>query len=178
MCRWLVRHSFTEKNGRTLPVYRVILDELGPSQFVWDAYPVHVLDTLPTYCLSGRNIWLYRGPLICIFTVETHLPDRVLRQFGMFQNIWNDPGYSSHLHRLTLQGNTFVNWVQKYQPSIDIWNSRLNYINEGEKIVGEIEVAEYYDWYFMRTRRFHSRMGALHVYVVSINFVNLLFSYC
>lgn len=30
--RWLVHHSFTEKNGRTVTVYRAILDELALSQ--------------------------------------------------------------------------------------------------------------------------------------------------
>ncbi|KAL8148228.1 serine/threonine-protein phosphatase 7 long form homolog [Apium graveolens] len=112
--RWLVRHSFSEKNGRTLPVYRVILDDIGPSHFIWNPYPVHVLDLLPAYCLIGQKIWRYCGPLICIFIVEPHQPNKVLRQFGMFQHIPDNPEFSTDLHRLTLQGNVSVNWVQKH----------------------------------------------------------------
>ncbi|KAL8090545.1 hypothetical protein AgCh_039843 [Apium graveolens] len=84
----------------------------------------------------------------------------------MIQNIPADPGYLSDLHRLTLQGNVSFNWVQKHQPSISVWNSRLNFIVESDLIVGDSVVAKYYDWYLTRTQRFHSRMGALHVYLV------------
>ncbi|KAL8090395.1 hypothetical protein AgCh_039754 [Apium graveolens] len=121
--RWLVRHSFSEKNGRTFPVYR---------------------------------------------------PNRVLRQFGMFQHIPDNPEFLSDLHRLTLQGNVSVNWVQKHQPSTDVWKSRLNFICESDMIDGASEDAEYYNWYIHSFRRFHSRMGALHVYVKNTSTYNIL----
>lgn len=167
---WLVRHSFTEKNGRTVAVYRVVLDGLGPSHFIWEPYTRDAIDTLPAYCLSGRDIWRYRVPLICIFIVEPHLPDRVLRQYGMVKAIPSDPEYSSDQHRLSLQGNTDVNWVDKHKPSFSLWNSRLDYIYESELIVcdGVVHdgvVPDYIDWYILRTRRFHSRMGGLHAYI-------------
>ncbi|KAL8156522.1 hypothetical protein AgCh_001569 [Apium graveolens] len=73
--RWLVHHSFSEKNGRTLPVYRVILDDIGPSHFKWQPYTQDVLDSLPAYCLRGQAIWSYCGPLICIFIIKHHLPN-------------------------------------------------------------------------------------------------------
>ncbi|KAL8109589.1 hypothetical protein AgCh_025631 [Apium graveolens] len=154
-----------ENNGRTLPVYRVILDDIGSSHFIWNLYPIHVLDSLTAYCLSGRKIWHYCGPLICIFIVEPHQPYGVLWQFGMFQHILDNPEYSSDLRRLTLQGNVYVNWVQMHQLSIDVWKSRLNYICELDMIDGAGEDDEYYNWCIHKTRRFHSRMGALHVYV-------------
>lgn len=91
----------------------------------------------------------------------------------MFQTIPANPEYSSDFHRLTLQGYVSINWVQKHQPSITVWNSRLNFIIEADMIVGDSEVAGYYDWYVMRIRRFHSRLGALHA-----NFVSIKFSIC
>ncbi|KAL8120539.1 serine/threonine-protein phosphatase 7 long form homolog [Apium graveolens] len=163
--RWLVHHSFSEKNGRTLPVYRVILDDIGPSHFIWQPYSKSVLESLPSYCLRGQEIWRYCGPLICIFIVEPHQPNRVLKQFGMFQRIPDQPEDTSDLHKLTLQGKISVNWVQKHQSSINVWNSRLTHLCESDMIVGASEVAEYDDWYKQRTRRFHSRMGSHHVYV-------------
>lgn len=79
--RWLVHHSFTEKTGRTVAVNRAILDELALSQFKWKPYPSTVIDALSAYCLNGWHIWHYYSPLICIFIVEPHMPNRVLRQF-------------------------------------------------------------------------------------------------
>lgn len=150
---------------RTVSVYRAILDDLTPSHFIWQPYTSDVIETLPEYCFIGQHIWRYRGPLICIFIVEPHMSDRVMRQFGMVQSIPDDAVYSSDQHRLTLKGNLGISWVQKHQPSIDIWNSRLDHIFESQLIVGDGTVPEYRDWYVVRTRRFHSRMGALHAYI-------------
>ncbi|XP_074342534.1 serine/threonine-protein phosphatase 7 long form homolog [Apium graveolens] len=60
--------------------------------FKWEPYS-DIIDDLPAYYLTGRHIWRYRGPLLCIFIVETHVPDRVARQFGMVQSI--PPVYST-----------------------------------------------------------------------------------
>lgn len=43
------------------------------------------------------------------------MTNRVLRQFGMLQYIPVDAEYATDQHRLILQGNTDVNWVQKHQ---------------------------------------------------------------
>lgn len=125
-------------------MYQVIFDDIGPSHFIWQPYTEEVLDSLPVYCLRGREIWRYCGPLICIFIVEPHQPNRVLKQFGMLQTIPDHPQDSSELHKLTLQGKVYINWVQKHQPSINLWNSHLNCICKSDMIVGVSEVPEYY----------------------------------
>lgn len=160
--RWLVRHSYAE-SGRTISVYRVSLDELAPSQFIWQPYTSTTIDELPLYCLTGRRIWRYNGPLICIFIVEPLMTNRVMRQFGMVQSIPIDAEYSRELHKITLKGNQDVNWVQKHQSSIALWDSRLN--NLAESVDGDGSVPEYQDWYLNITRRFHSRLGALHGFI-------------
>lgn len=96
------------------------------------------------------------------------MTNRVMRQFGMVQFIPVDAEYSRELHKITLQRNQDVNWVQKHQSSITIWDSRLN--NLVESVEGHGAVAEYQDWYFNRTRKFHSRLGALHGFIVSSTF--------
>lgn len=106
--KWLVRHSFSE-NGRSVSVYRVALDELAPSQFIWQPYSTATVDALPTYCLTGQRIWRYNSPLICIFIVEHHMIERVMRQFGMVQFIPLDANYSRDLHKITLKGNQVAN---------------------------------------------------------------------
>ncbi|KAK1398661.1 hypothetical protein POM88_008524 [Heracleum sosnowskyi] len=59
--RWLVGHSFLEK----------------------EPYPSDVIDSLHPYCLDGSHLWRYRGPMICVFIVEPHFPDKVARQFDL-----------------------------------------------------------------------------------------------
>ena len=36
-------------------------------------------------CLEERCLWQMRCPLICMWAVEHHMPQRVMRQFGLFQ---------------------------------------------------------------------------------------------
>lgn len=160
--RWLVRHAFSETTGRTVSLYRVALDELASSHFKWQPYKQEIIDALPAYCFSGQDIWRYRGPLVCIFIVEPHMADRVLRQFGMIQTIPIDAEYSHEMHQITLKGKAECNWIQKHQASIYIWTRRLDYLAGG--IVGDGAVPEYHTWYTDRTRRFHSRIGGVHVY--------------
>lgn len=177
--RWLVRHAFSETTGRTVSLYRVALDELASSHFKWQPYKQEIIDALPAYCFNGQDIWRYRGPLVCIFIVEPHMADRVLRQFGMIQTIPIDAEYSHEMHQITLKGKAECNWIQKHQASIQIWMRRLDHQAGG--IVGDGAVPEYHTWYTDRTRRFHSRIGGVHVYTVSITvcmlFIDLMSLY-
>ncbi|KAL8115534.1 hypothetical protein AgCh_022148 [Apium graveolens] len=50
--RWLVSLSFKEMAGRTLSVYRTVLDGLAPSNFIWQPYSTDIIDSLPPYCLG------------------------------------------------------------------------------------------------------------------------------
>ncbi|KAK1393053.1 hypothetical protein POM88_012109 [Heracleum sosnowskyi] len=165
LLQWLVGHSFLEKAGRNISVTRTVLDELAAPHFIWEPYSTDVIYSLPPYCLAGRDLWRYRGPMICVFIVETHLPDRVARQFGMLQSIPSDPEYSANLHDITLKGNTVIDWVDRHQSSIAIWNTLLDHIFQSDLIVGDDTVPEYRSWYLERTIRFISRVSALHDYL-------------
>ncbi|KAK1379315.1 hypothetical protein POM88_026059 [Heracleum sosnowskyi] len=163
--RWLVGHSFADKAGRTVSVTRTVLDQLATSHFIWEPYSRDVIDGLLAYCLTDQHIWRYHGPMICVFIVEPHMPDRVARQFGMLQSIPADPVYSSDHHSMTLKGNIVVHWGIKHQASVAIWNTRLDHIFEADLIIGDATVPEYHDWYLERTVRFISRLGAFHYYL-------------
>ncbi|XP_074368492.1 serine/threonine-protein phosphatase 7 long form homolog [Apium graveolens] len=54
--RWLYGHSYTSTDGRTIPVIQMLLDGLGPSQFIWQPYPLDVISDLHAYCLTGEHI--------------------------------------------------------------------------------------------------------------------------
>lgn len=96
------------------------------------------------------------------------MPDRVTGQFGMLQPIAAALMYLSDHHRMTLKGNIVINWIQKHQPSIDIWNTHLDHIFLSDLIVGDCTVPEYHPWYLKRIVRFLSRMGAFHQYIASV----------
>ncbi|XP_074341939.1 serine/threonine-protein phosphatase 7 long form homolog [Apium graveolens] len=141
--RWLHDHSYTSTGGRTLSAIRTLLDELGPSQFLWQTYSADVISELPAYYFTGERIWRYCGPLICIFIVELHCPDRVARQFGLMQTIPVDVVYSEADHSTNLRGNEKIRWIQKYAASTSIWAHRLDHLFVGDAIVAESSMPEY-----------------------------------
>lgn len=46
-----------------------------------------------------------------------------------------------------------------------MWNSRLDHL--AESVDSDGVAPDYQDWYVNITRRFHSRLGALHGFIVS-----------
>lgn len=54
-------------------------------------------------CTEERNLWLMSCPLICHWAVEHHMPQRVMRQFGLFQDSPPEFKYTDReLHRLDI----------------------------------------------------------------------------
>ena len=51
---------------------------------MWQSYEAD-LGYLPAFYVVERDMWTIRVPLMCFCIVETHQPDRVLRQFGLVQ---------------------------------------------------------------------------------------------
>nr|XP_017248603.1 PREDICTED: serine/threonine-protein phosphatase 7 long form homolog [Daucus carota subsp. sativus] len=162
--RWLVGHSFVESDGSTVTTSRAALDALAPHEFIWEPY-AGILDTLPDYCLAGRHLWRFRGPMICVYIVEPHQPDRVARQFGMIQRIPDQPHYSHEHHVMTLRGQKVLDYAVVHQPSMTHWQHRLEHIWIDDVIDGHATVPEYMDWYLPRTVRLISQLGALHTHL-------------
>ncbi|KAI8530019.1 hypothetical protein RHMOL_Rhmol11G0021500 [Rhododendron molle] len=78
--RWLSRRETTME---TTYHYRGMLDNLRPSQVVFDPY---------TNRRQVADVVFYMGCIRAMAVLEPYLPDRVLRQFGMVQLV---PGPSS-----------------------------------------------------------------------------------
>ncbi|XP_057527841.1 uncharacterized protein LOC130806685 [Amaranthus tricolor] len=84
---WLRVYLSRSYSPHTLVYYRDALDRQQDEQMTWQPYTAAKMDALPHICTSGHEIWRSRCPLICFDIVELHLPDRVMRQFGLEQVI-------------------------------------------------------------------------------------------
>ena len=69
-----------------------------------------LLDQLPYICLADQEIWRTMSPLICFEIVEWHRPERVLRQFGMQQEIPRACSYEQQLHAVDARGRMDKNF--------------------------------------------------------------------
>ena len=94
-------------------------------------------------------------PLICFWLVEKHTPDRVVRQFGMVQEIPPYVDTDDAFHDIDLKGKIAVNWSEKHYGHIQVWNSRARSLCHGVRLEGAMSLAHlYFDWYGRVTWRF------------------------
>ncbi|XP_071718384.1 serine/threonine-protein phosphatase 7 long form homolog [Rutidosis leptorrhynchoides] len=84
--RWHGKRTNKNTPAHVLSTYRSLLSAFTPRQFIWQPYDDELFARLPEQCTADRPLWSYRGPIIFWATIETHLPDRVCRQFG-----WDQP---------------------------------------------------------------------------------------
>ena len=93
------------------------------------------ISLLPAVVQTDSEIWTAKIPLIHFWIVETHYPDRVMRQFGLFQHIPPpDPlSWDIHLslHRVTRLSTEGTNWAEKWEEYIRPWERpRDQLVNE------------------------------------------------
>ncbi|XP_021757408.1 serine/threonine-protein phosphatase 7 long form homolog [Chenopodium quinoa] len=119
---------------------------------IWQPYTEAVMDRLPEICRSDMHIWRSRAPLICFDVVEFHLPDRVLRQFGLDQPIPQDVDTDVALHRKDRRGQR--NWEIRHSDHVHEWSRREALVVQGYPFTGTSSPAmtEYMAWYRRITR--------------------------
>ena len=93
---------------------------------VWQLYEADFEDLLP-WCVAGRPVWTATVPLVCFHLVEIHTPDRVVRQFGMIQEIPGDVDTDTVLHAIDLRGKVGVDWMRKHALHLLHWGNRLEW---------------------------------------------------
>ena len=92
-------------------------------------------------------------PLVCFHLVEIHTPDRVVRQFGMIQEIPRDVDSDTVLHAIDLRGKVGVDWMRKHAMHIMEWGNRLQ--RRCEVVLSDMPPQhEYFGWFKRVTRRF------------------------
>ncbi|XP_021738822.1 uncharacterized protein LOC110705291 [Chenopodium quinoa] len=124
-------------------------------QMTWDPYVPHLVDAMPQYLLDHQMEWHAMTVLICFELVEAHLPDRVMRQFGLCQAIPAPCDTNVQLHRTDRRGKGEVNWAVQHAPYIDMWDQRLQHVADGAPVQGLMEYHDpYMVWYRSITRIF------------------------
>ncbi|XP_039810148.1 serine/threonine-protein phosphatase 7-like isoform X1 [Panicum virgatum] len=112
-------------------------DELNAilDEFVnWLPYE-RCISLLPAVVQTDSEIWTAKIPLIHFWIVAMHYPDRVMRQFGLFQHIPPPEPLSwdvhLSLHRVTRLSAEGTNWAEKWEEYIRPWERpRDRLVNE------------------------------------------------
>ncbi|KAK4710158.1 hypothetical protein R3W88_004671 [Solanum pinnatisectum] len=126
--RWFAHFSWTDTTKQVLKVFRDALDSMTEDQFLWQPYSDDLIESFPDYCRIGRDIWRVRAPIFCWDVVEVHLPDRVMRQFGLKQTIPTPFLFdATHFHH-NRRGRPNTNWKLEHAQWLPFWNQRLQYI--------------------------------------------------
>ncbi|CDP03974.1 unnamed protein product [Coffea canephora] len=168
--RWSAERTGVDPPSQDVSYYREQLSLLRMDQFIWMPYPDDVLASLPEYCRRGARIWRARVPLIFWHIVEFYFPDRVLRQFGMKQNIPQSVDTDrGGLHQLGLAGFAGRNWAEFHSVWIGHWNDRANAEVSGESTHTFSPSNDYLSWYHRHTvlyitppLRKHPQSGHVH----------------
>ena len=119
---------------------------------VWQLYEAE-LEDLPPWCSVGRVVSTATVPLVCFHLVEKYTPDRVVRQFGMIQEIPRNVDIVTMLHAIDLRGKVGVDWMRKHVVYIMEWGNCLQ--RRCESVLGDMPPQhKYFDWFRRVTRRF------------------------
>ncbi|KAL0423975.1 UNVERIFIED_CONTAM: hypothetical protein Sradi_0932300 [Sesamum radiatum] len=104
---WNCEHTLTRTVRTTVRVIRDILDEMQYDQFIWQPYDMESNVIMAYAGDFNPQLWRSICPLIFYAIVEMHHPKRVLRQFGMMQNIPDQPdNRDMSLHKITRSNRT------------------------------------------------------------------------
>jgi mobile domain-containing protein len=134
--------------------HSILIPKTSISKFIWQPYTDEVLAGLPSYCTVGRDIWLCSVPLICWHIVEPHCPERVLRQFGLFQAIPPPVDEAEHdrLHRVDRRGKPNMDWSRKHTAYVAKWDDRRGAIlHDTHPTDPSTPLPTYMDWFLPRT---------------------------
>ena len=75
---------------------------------------------------------------MCFCIVERHHPERVLRQFGLAQQLPDNIVYDDRLHGIDLRGNVEKNWREEHGSYILEWDRRQQQICHAPPQIGEM----------------------------------------
>ena len=102
---------------------------------VWQLYEVE-FENLQSWCVAGKVVWMAMVLLVCFHLVDIHTSDRVIRQFGMIQEIPCNVDIDIMLHAIDLRGKVGLDWMQKHAMHIVEWGNCLQW--RCEAVLGDM----------------------------------------
>ncbi|XP_008229377.1 PREDICTED: serine/threonine-protein phosphatase 7 long form homolog [Prunus mume] len=147
---WKGKQSGPTTN-RDVVFYRKALDSLKSSDVEWLPYRNMDSTVIPEDIKSNLILGRSKTMLICFDKAERHLPNRCLRQYGMFQSIPEDVQRWERKSRGVDGG---VDLSGKMESEINEWLERRFHIVEGDDGADE---SDYMQWYLRITRKFVGR---------------------
>ena len=130
---------------------------------LWDPYPADAYAAVPDHSGIQSDAWRASVPLICFDIVQVHLPERVLRQYGLVQGIPPPCDTDAEMHVSTCKGQGTRNWSEINGCHIAHWDQRLKFIAQGAPIdaAGASTTADYLPWFLSITRRLMTPQGII-----------------
>ncbi|XVF71774.1 hypothetical protein PTKIN_Ptkin12aG0066200 [Pterospermum kingtungense] len=144
--RWKGKQSGPTTN-RDVVFYRKALDSLEPCDVEWLPYKYMDGTVIPEEIRSTLVLGRSKTMLICFDKAERHLPNRVLRQYGMLQTIPEDVAGWVRKSRGVDGG---VDLSGKMESELNEWADHALQIVEGDD---ETDENEYMGWYLRITRK-------------------------
>ncbi|KAL0325332.1 UNVERIFIED_CONTAM: hypothetical protein Sradi_5102500 [Sesamum radiatum] len=106
--------------------------------FIWQPYDMESNVIMAYAGDFNPQLWRSICPLIFYAIVEMHHPERVLRQFGMMQNIPDQPDTRDmSLHKITRSNRTGTDWVLQHILYITRWQRRYDTVIQRQPISTE-----------------------------------------
>ncbi|VAI07189.1 unnamed protein product [Triticum turgidum subsp. durum] len=162
--KWDKVSEFTGDPNRMYREYTNEFDTLTSEQVTWQPYGARdnfafICDfQLNPKCTEESHLWLMRCPLICLYAVEFHLPQRVMTQFGLFQDTppkWKDTDVA--LHGLDkMKQKKIKNWESYHDKFIKKWNYVVRVANDNRQVhlqeYDEAAFDKYLRWFLSESR--------------------------
>ncbi|XP_044968968.1 uncharacterized protein LOC123428944 [Hordeum vulgare subsp. vulgare] len=161
--RWMLgRKKWSTKIAKNCyPIYHDQFELLNDSLITWNPWTEAHIDMvfgsqhMPVECVRDSAFWMTRCNLLYLWFVEPYNPDRVMRQFGLYQDI--PPPVprciDEETHKMSNMGRSGVDWNAENIEWINQWNNEaLQNIVPQQRTYDATTTEAYYNWYRMSTR--------------------------
>ncbi|KAK4389308.1 Serine/threonine-protein phosphatase 7 long form [Sesamum angolense] len=140
-----------------IPPYgaREMFDRMVPGEFIWQPYDMDSDEVQSLPDAVAPHLWTAKCPLIHHAIVEIHHAERVLRQFGMIQDIPPLPDVSERkLHSIDRRGRHGEDWAWYHREYVAQWANVQELVVRKPMIQpgGPSMVDDYMRWYYQITR--------------------------